>query len=64
MIYYEQKTVLQERHNNITGVNFMVISTKLYVPVFSLPIDDNIKILENIKQAFKRKTFWKKLDLK
>ena len=46
--------VLIEHHNNITGVNFMVTSTKLYVPVATLSINDNMKFLENIKQGFKR----------
>ena len=31
----------------------MITSTKLCVPVVTLPINDNIKFLENIKQAFK-----------
>ena len=32
----------------------MITSTKLYVPVVTLSINDNIKFLENIKQEFKR----------
>ena len=35
----------------------MITSTKLYVPVITLPINDNIKCLENIKQCFKRTIF-------
>ena len=27
---------------------------KLYIPVVTLPINDSIKFLENIKQRFKR----------
>ena len=46
--------VFIEHHNNITVVNFMISSTKLYVPVVTLSIDDNIKLLENIKQGFRR----------
>ena len=38
--------VLIERHN-ITGVNFMITSTKLYVPVVTLSVNDNINFLEN-----------------
>ena len=38
----------------------MITSTKLYVPVFTLPINDNIKFLENIKQGFKKAIFWNK----
>ena len=38
----------------------MITSTKLYVPVVTLPINDNIKFLEKIKQIFKRTISWKK----
>ena len=37
----------------------MIISTKLYVPVVTLSINDKIKFLENVKQGFKR-IFWNK----
>ena len=33
-------------------------NAKLYVPVATLPINDNIKFLENIKQGFKRIIFF------
>ena len=52
--------VLIKQNNNITGLNLLITSTKLYVPVATLPIDDNVKFLENIKQAFKRKISWNK----
>ena len=32
----------------------MITSIKLYVPVVTLSINDNTKLLENIKQGFKR----------
>ena len=35
--------VLIDYHNTITGVTFMITSTKLYVPVATLSINDNIK---------------------
>ena len=38
----------------------MITSPKLYVPVVTLFIDDNIKFLENIKQGFKRTVSWSK----
>ena len=50
MIYHGQ---LIEHHNNTMEVNFVITSTKLYVPVSTLSINDNIKCLENIKQGFK-----------
>ena len=46
--------VLIEQNNNITGVNFVITSTKRYVSVVTLPINDNSIFLENIKQGFKR----------
>ena len=38
--------VLREHHNNITGVNFLITSSKLYVPIAVLLINDNINVLE------------------
>ena len=52
--------ILIEQHNNITGVNFVITSIKLYVPVVTLSVSDNIKFLENIKQGFKRTISWNK----
>ena len=49
-----KNSVLIEQHNNATEVNFMITCTKLYFPVITLSINDNIKLLENIKQGFKR----------
>ena len=56
----EKDSVLIEHHNNIKGVNFMITSTKLYVSVVTLSINDNIKFLENIKQGLKRTFSWNK----
>ena len=56
--------VLIEHYNNITGVNFMITSTKLYVPVVILLINDNTNFLENIEQRFKRTTSWNKICCK
>ena len=39
---------------------FQINNAKLYVPVATLSINDNIKVLENIKQGFKRTFFWNK----
>ena len=38
----------------------MITRTKLYVPVFTLSINDNINFLENIMQGFKRAISWNK----
>ena len=57
---WRKDCVLIEQNNNITGANFVITSTKLYVPVVMLSINDNIKFLENIKQGFKRTISWNK----
>ena len=44
--------VLIERHNT-AGVNFMITSTKLYVPVVTLSVNDNINFLENYSKDLK-----------
>ena len=56
--------LLIEHHNKITGINFMIKSFKVYVPVVALSINDNIKFLENIKQGFKKTISWNKYTLK
>ena len=42
------------------GATFKINKTKLYVLVVTLPINDNIKFLENVKQGFKRTISWNK----
>ena len=37
-----------------TGATFQTNNAKLYVPVVTLSINNNIKFLENMKQGFKR----------
>ena len=46
--------VLIGEYDNTTGATFTIASTKFYVPVVTLSINDNIKFLESIKQEFKR----------
>ena len=38
-----------------TSAKFQINNVKLYVPVFTLSINDNITFLQNIKQGFKRR---------
>ena len=42
---WAKNCVLIEHHNNMTGVNFMITNTNLYVPSVSLFINDNISFL-------------------
>ena len=41
-----------------TGATFQITNAKLYVLVFTLSINYNVKFLENIKQGFKRTISW------
>ena len=43
-----------------TDATFHIINAKIYVPVVTFFINDNIKFLENIKQGFKRAISWNK----
>ena len=43
-----------------SDVTFQINNVKLYVPVVTLSISDNIKFLENIKQGIKKITSWNK----
>ena len=52
---FTRNCVLIEEYDHIIGVRFISTSTKLYVPVVTLSINDNIKFSENIKQGFERK---------
>ena len=52
--------VLIEQNNNIAGINFALTSSKLYAPVVTFSINDNITFLENIRQGFKSTTSWNK----
>ena len=48
--------VVYELIPQITSATFQIDNAKLYVPVGTLSINNNIRFLENVKQEFKRKT--------
>ena len=50
--------VVYELVTEITGATFQINNVKLYIPVVTLSINDNIKFLKNIKQGFKRIISW------
>ena len=54
-LVWTKDRVLIELLNSKTGVDFKVTSTKLYVPVVTFSINDNIKFLGNLKEGFKRR---------
>ena len=43
-----------------TAARFQINHAKLYVPVVTLSIYDNLKVLENRKQGYKRTISWNK----
>ena len=43
-----------------TGATFQINNTKLYFPVVTLSLNDNMAFLENIKQRFRRTISWNK----
>ena len=43
-----------------TGAAFQINNAKVYVPIVTLSINDNVKFLENIRQEFKRTISWNK----
>ena len=43
---------------------FRITDTKLYVPVVTLSIQDNAKLLEQLKSGLKRKINWNKHEPK
>ena len=53
--------VKYEVTSQTTRATFQINNAKIYVPVITLSINDNIKFLENIKQKFKRTISWNKI---
>ena len=46
------------------GATFAVTDTKLYVHVVTLPSQDNVKLLRQLKSGFKRTVNWNKYQPK
>ena len=51
---------LERQDKQLTGVTFQINNAKLYVPVVTFSINDNVKLLENIKQGFEKTIYWNK----
>ena len=43
-----------------TGLEFQITDTKLYVPVVTVPKENDKKLLEQLKSGFKRTVKWNK----
>ena len=46
------------------ATTFTITDTKLYVPAATLSIDDNTKLLQQLKSEFKRRINWNKYETK
>ena len=40
--------------NNLNSIKLQINCTKIYVPAATLPMNNNTKFLENLKQEFER----------
>ena len=63
-LQWAKNCVLIEQDDNITAANVTIASTKLYVPVVTMSINDNIKFLENMKQGLKEQFLGTNIVLK
>ena len=52
--------VLNVEATTTTSATFQINNTKLYIPVATFSINDNIKFLELLKQRFRRAISWNK----
>ena len=51
--------------SSATGeTKFSITDTKLYVPIVTLPTQDNVKLLQQLRSAFKRAINWNKYQSK
>ena len=57
---WTKNCVLAENDADLNDATFQINNTKLYVPLVTWSINDNIKFLENMKDGFKRIVFWNK----
>ena len=44
--------------NVSTATTFQITSTKLYVPVVTLSIKDNLNLAKQLNEGFKRSVYW------
>ena len=61
ILTWSNKCVLS---NDTKAIKFAITNTKLYVPVGTLSIQDNGKLLQQLKSSFKRTFNWNKYQSK
>ena len=61
---WTKNCVLIEEDNLITVVSFIITNTRLYDPVVKLYTNDNIELLENIKQGLRGQLLGTNINVK
>ena len=51
-------------NNNNRGTKFKITNTKLYVPLVTLPNEDNVKLTKQLNKGFKRLVYWNEYKTK
>ena len=51
-------------NDNAKNIIFTIKDTKLYVPVVTLPIRDNQKLLKRLSKGFERSVYWNEYKTK
>ena len=64
ILTWSDKCVLSSNTAANQSPEFAVTDTKLYVPVVTLPSQDNTKLLQQLKSSFKRTINWNKYQSK
>ena len=59
-VKWSKKCILVAGTTNNQNPSFQINDTKLYVPVVTLPIHQNIKLLKQLELGFKRTINWNK----
>ena len=45
------------------SINFKIIDAKLYLPVVTLSVEDNVKLVKQLNEGFKRPVYWNKYKI-
>ena len=61
ILIWSANCIISEGNRRTT---FLIIDTKLYVPVVTLSTQDNTKLLQQLKSGFRRTTNWNKYQSK
>ena len=60
ILIQSKKCVLSSNTAENQATTFAITDTKLYVPILTLSIDDNAKLLQQLNSCFNRTIYWNK----